>query len=73
MADISSSFLGHIEKGTRVPSLKTIFHLSRVLGISVDELIANDANNNETKDAWKKQKQDVYRCLLEALEAMEKE
>lgn len=36
---ISFSFLGHIERGTRKMSLKTLVTLSDVLEISVDEII----------------------------------
>jgi len=38
MVEISPSFLGHIERGTRKASVETIIGLSLRLGISMDEL-----------------------------------
>ena len=38
-ADISLSFLGHIERGTRKLSVETLYAISTVLGCSVDELM----------------------------------
>lgn len=39
MADIAPSFLGHIERGTRKPSVETLVHLSEALGVCVCRLI----------------------------------
>ena len=36
---ISTSFLGHIERGTRAVSVETLFKLCVVLGVSADYLI----------------------------------
>jgi transcriptional regulator with XRE-family HTH domain len=38
-ANISLSFLGHIERGTRKASLETLVALANVLDASVDELL----------------------------------
>ena len=38
-AGISVSFLGHIERGTRIPSLETIARLSLALNCSTDYLL----------------------------------
>ncbi|NLG25645.1 MAG: helix-turn-helix transcriptional regulator [Clostridiales bacterium] len=37
---VSASFLGHIERGSRVLSVNTLVSLARCLGISLDELLA---------------------------------
>lgn len=36
---VSASFLGHIERGSRVASLETLASISRVLDVSVDYLL----------------------------------
>lgn len=36
---ISTSFMGHLERGTRIASLETIVALSEALGVSMDMLI----------------------------------
>jgi len=33
---ISTAHIGHIERGTRIPSLETLFKISNVLNISMD-------------------------------------
>lgn len=33
MADIAPSFLGHVERGTRKPSVETLVRLSEALGV----------------------------------------
>ena len=39
MAEISTSFLGHIERGTRVLSVDTLHRLCVALGVSADYLM----------------------------------
>ncbi|MBR2000764.1 MAG: helix-turn-helix transcriptional regulator [Firmicutes bacterium] len=39
--NISTSFLGHIERGTRKMSLETLVTLSTVLDVSIDYLLAD--------------------------------
>lgn len=39
-ADISTSFLGHIERGSRVASLETLVALCNALNVSADYLLA---------------------------------
>lgn len=39
LIDISTSFLGHIERGTRIASFKTITGLADALEVSVDYLL----------------------------------
>ena len=38
---VSCSLIGHIERGSRKPSLETLVRLCKVLGIPVDSLIAS--------------------------------
>lgn len=35
-ADISAGFLGHIERGTRIPSIETVVKLCKLYRISTD-------------------------------------
>lgn len=37
---VSTSFVGHVERGTRKASLETLVALSNALGVSVDYLLA---------------------------------
>ena len=39
MAGISTAFVGHIERGTRVPSVETLARICKVLGVSADYLM----------------------------------
>lgn len=39
LAGVSTAFIGHIERGTRVLSVETLHSLCRVLGVSADFLI----------------------------------
>lgn len=39
LADISASFIGHIERGTRIPSVETLAKLCRLYRISVDYVL----------------------------------
>lgn len=36
---ISTSFMGHIERGTRIASLETLVHLSEALDVSLDTMV----------------------------------
>ena len=38
-AGLSTSFCGHIERGTRIPSVETLYHLSIALDTTVDALL----------------------------------
>lgn len=40
-AGVSTSFIGHIERGTRVPSVQTLFAICRALGCSLDYVVNN--------------------------------
>lgn len=44
LVDISPSFIGHIERGEKKPSLETMSHLTMVLETSMDYLILGIKN-----------------------------
>ena len=37
--NVSTSFMGHIERGTRIPSLQTIYHIIQMLDVSFEALL----------------------------------
>lgn len=39
LVNISGSFYGHIERGTRIPSLETLVSIGHALNISLDNMI----------------------------------
>lgn len=41
-AGISTAFMGHIERGTRVPSVCTLYSICAVLGVKMDYVIAGE-------------------------------
>ena len=48
-AGISASFLGHIERGTRIASLETLVVLCNTLGITPDYLLSSSLTVNDTE------------------------
>lgn len=44
---LSASHIGHIERGTRTPSLETVFAISCTLGVSLDELVFGSTQPTE--------------------------
>ena len=78
-ADISSNFLGNIERGVDIPSIETLIKIANALFIGVDGLIKDsleienieyiniDFENmeilKEIKSMTKKQKQSVLSCI----------
>lgn len=48
LCNLSASHIGHIERGTRIPSLDTVFCISQALNISIDCLIFDSVNVNES-------------------------
>ena len=38
---LSTAHIGHIERGTRIPSLETVYCISDVLSVSLDHLLFN--------------------------------
>ena len=47
-AELSASFLGHIERGTRVASLDSLVDLCNALGVSPEYLLSGSLNRFET-------------------------
>lgn len=39
LANISTSFVGHIERGTRVPSLETMWRICKTMGLPMDHIM----------------------------------
>jgi len=42
LADISASFMGHIERGSRIASLDTLMKLCAALGVTPNDLLSVD-------------------------------
>lgn len=42
MAGVSTSFVGHIERGTRVPSAETLYKLCRAVEITMEHAITGE-------------------------------
>lgn len=43
LCGLSTAHIGHIERGTRTPSLQTAFQIAAVLEVSVDSLLLDSA------------------------------
>ncbi len=41
---LSTAHIGHIERGTRIPSLQTAFHIASALEVSMDYLLFDSLN-----------------------------
>lgn len=48
MADISESFMGHIERGGRVLSVETLIKLANALNLSVEYIVCGEYNYQPT-------------------------
>ena len=48
---VSTSFVGHIERGTRKASLETLVALANALGVSVDYLLAESLVSQQEESA----------------------
>ena len=42
LAEVSTSFVGHIERGTRVPSAETLYKLCKAVEITMEYAIAGE-------------------------------
>lgn len=71
-ADISISFLGHIERGTRVASLMTMTRICMALGVSLDWLIGLNDSINIPNGYSEKQVEQAKELLLYALRLADK-
>lgn len=47
ICSLSASYIGHIERGTRIASLETVFNIAATLGVSIDSLISDSLPANE--------------------------
>lgn len=45
MCSLSTAHIGHIERGTRIPSVDTLFRISSALDVSADYLLFDSADN----------------------------
>lgn len=48
ICSLSTAHIGHIERGTRIPSLDTLYKISCELGVSIDSLMLDSACNSES-------------------------
>lgn len=42
-AGVSTSFVGHIERGIRIPSVETLWTICKALNISMDYIVAGES------------------------------
>ena len=47
---VSTSFVGHVERGTRTASLETLVALSNALGVGVDYLLAGSLQSSPDEE-----------------------
>lgn len=66
MADISLSFLGHIERGTRKLSVETLCRLAKALNCSSDAILDCTGNKPEIKYS------EILRLIADEYEQMGK-
>lgn len=45
ICSISTAHIGHIERGTRIPSIETVYKISNELGVSLDYLFFDSQND----------------------------
>ncbi len=57
--DISSNFLGQLERGKNVPSLKSLIRIANVLEVSIDGLLFENLEKNSTQHYFAKQVEDI--------------
>lgn len=63
-AGINPAFLGHLERGLKSPTITTLDKLVRALGITFEELFAEDTSTtNHTREAAMQQLQLLVRDL----------
>lgn len=48
LADISTSFMGHIERGSRVLSIETLIGLANALNLSIEYIVCGEYNYQPT-------------------------
>lgn len=62
---ISTSFMGHIERGTRIPSIETLVRLSESLGVSLDDMVIGPRENAAGRQSMTRLQvlNDIFRAL----------
>ena len=50
--EVSTSFIGHIERGTRKASIDTLVALANAMQISTDELLRDSLKLTPEEDVW---------------------
>ena len=63
MIDVSESFIGQIERGKNKPSLETIINLANALEVSVDDLLYNNLEAQNTNDYFLKKVSELTKKL----------
>lgn len=63
LAEISTSFVGHVERGEKIPSIETLANLSRVLEESLDYIVfglqfSNDSLYNDIQSILHKYREE---------------
>lgn len=48
LLDVSTHYIYELERGTRIPSLPLLIKISEALHVSVDKLLSDDAEKNNT-------------------------
>ena len=50
--DVSTSFIGHIERGTRKASIDTLVALANAMQVSTDELLKDSLKRTQEEEIW---------------------
>ncbi len=66
-ADISPSFLGHIERGSRTLSLGTLLEICKALGTTANDLLGEfgEMPRRQLPDEWPEERRTAVLALLE--------
>lgn len=69
---VSTSFVGHVERGSRKASLDTMVDLANALGLSLDYLLAASLDSENATDLTPAQR-DVMRDILATVQSRVKD
>lgn len=69
---VSTSFVGHMERGSRKASLDTMVDLANALGLGLDYLLASSLNTESATDLTPAQR-DVMRDILATVQSRVKD
>ena len=61
--DVSTTFIGQIERAKGIPSLETFVKIANVLEISTDSLLFGDLNNDSGKNYFINRLTELTDCL----------